>query len=176
MQDRTRITPLTDRPPPRSHVAAFADFMFGHEGRIGRMYYWLGLLATAAITGFFAGIADGVVPALDVTRYGAVAFIIGALIWMHSAVTVKRLHDRNRPGIWYFLYGLAPPGLMLWAMLLHADNQLDTASLMYVLSILGFTGVFVDLGVMRGTVGPNRFGPDPASTTAAKAEFSNQRE
>lgn len=157
----TRIKPLTDS-PTRSHVAAFVDFIFGHDGRIGRLYYWLGLMATAAITGFFAGIADGVVPALDVMRYGAVAFIIGLLIWMHSAVTVKRLHDRNRAGIWYFLHGLGPPGFLLWAILLHADNQLDTASPMYVLSMLGFTWVFVDLGLMRGTVGPNRYGPDPA--------------
>jgi uncharacterized membrane protein YhaH (DUF805 family) len=161
MQDRTRITPLPDR-LPRRHIAAFVDFMFGHDGRIGRLQYWLGLMATAAITGFFAGIADGVVPALDVMRYGAVAFIISLLIWMHSAVTIKRLHDRDRAGIWYFLHGLGPPGLMLWATLLHADNQLDMASLMYVLSLLGFAGVFVDLGLLRGMVGPNRFGPDPA--------------
>jgi uncharacterized membrane protein YhaH (DUF805 family) len=147
---------------PKSRFGAFLDLVFGHDGRVGRLHYWLGLFATTAITGFFAGIADEIVHGTgEIGRYVTFGFIIGLLIWMHSAVTVKRLHDRNRIGLWYFLHGLGPPGLMLWAIYLHADNKLDAASPMYVLSMLGLIWVFVELGLMRGSVGPNRFGPDP---------------
>jgi hypothetical protein len=31
---------------------------------------------------------------------------------------------------------------------------------MYVISLLGFAGAFIELGLMRGTAGPNRFGPE----------------
>jgi uncharacterized membrane protein YhaH (DUF805 family) len=145
----------------RRRLGTFFDFMFGHDGRIGRMYYWLGLLAMTGIIGLLAAIADELVPGTgDIGRYVAFGIIVGALIWMHSALTIKRLHDRDRAGIWYFLYGLAPPGLLLWAVYLHADKQYDAASLMYVISLLGFAGAFIELGLMRGTAGPNRFGPE----------------
>jgi uncharacterized membrane protein YhaH (DUF805 family) len=159
----------------RSRCSACVDFLFNHDGRIGRLYYWLGLAATMTVTGFFAGIADVVVPAVEIMRYTAVAFIVGLLIWMHSAVTMKRLHDRDRAGIGYFLYGLGPPGLLLWAIYLHADNRGDAASPLYVASLIGLVGVSVELGFMRGTIGANRFGPDPASTTGERnMEFNSK--
>jgi len=146
--------------PARRLIAAFVDLVFGHDGRIGRLRYWLGLMAATAIVGFAAGLADGAVPGTgDIGRYVAFVFIVGLMIWTHSAVTVKRLHDRNRSGLWYFLYGLAPPVLLLWAIYLHAEKQFDAASPMYVFAALGFFWVTIELGLMRGTAGPNRFGP-----------------
>ena len=151
---------MTD-PPASGRFRAFLDFMFGHDGRIGRMQYWLGLWASIAITAFFVLIADEVVHGTgEIGRHVTFVSIAGLLIWMHSAVTVKRLHDRDRAGIWYFLYGLGPPGTLLWAILLHADNQLEAASPMYFISLFGFTLVFIELGLMRGSDGPNRFGPE----------------
>lgn len=145
----------------QNRFRAFVDLMFSHDGRIGRLQYWVGLIATAGITAFLVGLADGVVPAREIMRYAAVAFIIGALFWMHSAVTVKRLHDRNRTGMWFFIHGVAPPGFFLWAVYMHADNKPNTASLLYALSLSGFIWALFELGLLRGTVGPNRFGADP---------------
>ena len=49
-------------------------------------------------------------------------------------VSVKRCHDRDRSG-WFLL--------------------------MYFLPVLGQIWLFVELGFLPGTSGPNRFGPDP---------------
>ena len=55
------------------------------------------------------------------------------LIWPNVASQVKRAHDRGHSG-WFVLVGLVP-----------------------FVSIL----VAIELGFLRGDVGPNRFGPDP---------------
>ena len=51
------------------------------------------------------------------------------------ALNIKRLHDRNKSA-WYI-------------------------PLFYILWIIGLVWIFVELGGMKGTEGPNRFGSDP---------------
>jgi uncharacterized membrane protein YhaH (DUF805 family) len=58
------------------------------------------------------------------------------LLWPAIAVAVKRWHDRDKPG-WWVLIVLLPLIGGLWAL--------------------------IDNGCLRGTVGPNRFGPDPVA-------------
>jgi uncharacterized membrane protein YhaH (DUF805 family) len=57
-----------------------------------------------------------------------------ATLWPGLAVGIKRCHDRDRSG-WFLLVGLIP--------------------------VLGGLWLLVELGFLRGTAGPNRFGPDP---------------
>jgi uncharacterized membrane protein YhaH (DUF805 family) len=58
-------------------------------------------------------------------------------------VSVKRLHDLNKTGWWYLFYVIPGAG-WIWS--------------------------FVELGCLRGTVGANRYGPDPSPYyTAMKA-------
>ena len=57
-----------------------------------------------------------------------------AAIWPGLAIYVKRCHDRDKSG-WWLLILLIP--------------------------YLGSLVIFVSLGLMEGTRGPNRFGPDP---------------
>ncbi len=137
--------------------------MFGHDGRIGRVSFWLGFCAMIAIVSFLGAIAeDAVAGTGDIGRYVALATILGLMIWMQSAVINKRLHDRNRSGMWYFGYGMAPPGFFLWAIYLHASGELEAASILYILAALSFTWVLIELGFVPGTAGNNRFGPEPA--------------
>jgi uncharacterized membrane protein YhaH (DUF805 family) len=56
------------------------------------------------------------------------------LLWPVIAVSVKRWHDRDRSG-WWVLILLIPVVGWLWAL--------------------------IDNGFLRGTPGPNRFGPQP---------------
>jgi len=147
-------------PPARSRFGTAVDLLFGYDGRIGRLHYWLGLMAAWAITGFFAAFAEEAVAGTgDIGRYVAFVFIVGTLIWVHSAVTVKRLHDRGRPAWWYLLYGVAPPALFIAATYFYTTNVLALASTLYVLSFAGLIWVIVELGFLRGTAGPNRYGP-----------------
>ncbi len=56
------------------------------------------------------------------------------LVWISFAITVKRWHDRDKSG-WWILIGMIP--------------------------IIGPIWQFVETGCLRGTIGSNRYGPDP---------------
>ncbi len=56
------------------------------------------------------------------------------LYWIGLAVTVKRSHDRDKSG-WWILIALIP--------------------------LIGAIWFLIEFGFLRGTPGPNRFGPDP---------------
>lgn len=61
-------------------------------------------------------------------------------IWTTIAMQVKRWHDRDKSGVW-MLIGFVPLIGSLWTL--------------------------VELMFLQGTVGPNRFGPDPKGDPAA---------
>lgn len=152
---------LTDR-PARSRFGAFLHFLFAHDGRLGRGAYWLGLMAASAASGFLAGIAEQVVPGTgDIGRYLMFAAIIGAFAWIHSAVTVKRLHDRDKSGWWYWFYGFVPPASFIAATAYSAQRVWEPASILYIVALVTLLYVLFELGFLRGTPGPNRYGPPP---------------
>jgi uncharacterized membrane protein YhaH (DUF805 family) len=67
---------------------------------------------------------------------------------------VKRLHDFGLSGWWYIV--LLPAGVGSWLVLpgsyvSHVPDAVPLTSL----------AVIVLFGCLRGTRGPNRFGPDP---------------
>jgi uncharacterized membrane protein YhaH (DUF805 family) len=149
-------------PPARSRFGTVINLLFGYDGRISRLYCWLGLLAFCAIISFFVVFADeAVVGTGDIGRYVALAFIVGIGIWMHSAVTIKRLHDRDKSAWWYLLYGIAPFGLFVAAIYLYTNGIFAPAWVLFAVSIAGLIWVTVELGFLRGTAGPNRYGPAP---------------
>lgn len=81
------------------------------------------------------------------------------------AMGIKRLHDRNKSGWW------ALPVILLPVLLNGAGRGgLVTASsamtLQWVSLALAVLGI-VELGFLRGTVGPNQFGPDPLQQKAS---------
>jgi uncharacterized membrane protein YhaH (DUF805 family) len=96
-----------------------------------------------------------------------------ALIWINTATTVKRLHDRNRSGWWavavfvisrlsYVYYGL------FFGLHFGVDISIAREMLLVMfavtLSVLQ-TWVIIELFFLIGTEGPNRFGADPTRTT-----------
>ena len=109
--------------------------LFSFKGRMCRSDYWLkGYLPLLAV-GIFS----------NVLFYGArtdvgrvTAIIIGIIMWWPGlALSVKRLHDRNRSG-WFLATMLIP-----------------LANIVFAIWIL------IEVWFLRGTVGPNRFGDDP---------------
>ena len=66
---------------------------------------------------------------------GIVSGLLGlALIYPVIALYAKRWHDRNKSG-WWSLIGLIP--------------------------IIGGIWMLIELGFLKGTAGPNSYGPDP---------------
>jgi uncharacterized membrane protein YhaH (DUF805 family) len=148
--------------PAISRVGAFIHLMFGYDGRIGRLHCFLGFLAFIAVIALLSGTAeDATIGTGDIGRYVAFIFIIFIGIWMHSAVAIKRLHDRDKSAGWYFVYGVAPFGFFIAAIALWTVRTLEAAAILFVLSFIGLIWAIVELGFLRGTIGPNRYGPDP---------------
>ncbi len=115
--------------------------LFSFQGRIPRSTWWYFILAVNGIALVLA-VVDGMIAAvMGQDRYGTsnwpncLVFLFSLLIlYPNLAVSVKRAHDRDHSG-WFILIGLIP--------------------------IIGPIWVLIEFGFLRGTVGPNQYGPDP---------------
>lgn len=167
------------------------NLLFGFSGRINRGKYWLATLVwlmiwITALTAFLiagfailgANLKDGSLPSAEDTTallhlirdYGILSLIVIAFFvvsWISVfAIGVKRLHDRDRSGWWILLFYFGP------SLLAGAQNSTDAglASLILGLGALVISiWCLVELGFLRGTVGSNRFGPNPLSGDLAVA-------
>ena len=120
------------------------------EGRIGRQQWWLGVIALLVVEwivflvlGMIFG--TGMMTTMDPANPEAAAEAMGAMslpmiivtlvfLWPVLALYAKRWHDRGKSG-WWTLIGFIP--------------------------IVGWIWLLVELGFLRGTDGPNHYGPDP---------------
>jgi uncharacterized membrane protein YhaH (DUF805 family) len=111
-----------------------ANYFFGWSGRIGRLHWWLGGLVQAVIVAVAcilfvsgAGIRN---PALIVL---GIPFVFIA-VWFGVCLSIKRLHDHDKSGFWFFIY---------------------------FIPIVGAIWQLIECGLLRGTDGDNDYGPDP---------------
>ena len=109
------------------------------------------LLVVVALAGMGLGFAADFLPF-------AFEPSVGAMMISSFAVGVKRLHDRDQSGWWIVLFYFGPG-------VASAIGQSSVSGAVYlVLSLLSFAisiWAIVVLGFLRGTRGPNRYGPDP---------------
>jgi len=134
---------------------------FGFSGRINRAKLWLVSLVNTAIVSVFAGVAYAI---------GTIGWVILGLLYIAVLVSglgivIRRLHDRNKSGWWALIFYAVPIALSLVGFgISHAIEGGVGQAINGVFSLisLGFyIWAFVELGCLRGTVGDNRFGPDP---------------
>jgi uncharacterized membrane protein YhaH (DUF805 family) len=152
----------------------FWQKMFSFEGRIGRQDFWIchlilfGISIVLGIALFSAAI--GPILALgmaseknggDVDDAAALAamaplfpmmgiFFLAqlAMLWPSLAIDVKRLHDRDQSG---------------WLVLIFVFAKF--VSWIPIIGLIPGLGSFlfwlINLGILEGTMGPNRYGPSP---------------
>ena len=91
--------------------------LFSFKGRIQRLYWWVATIAVGAVAGivttlleYFARSSGAFIPdpssgeIAPTGIFGAAITAIGlANLWINLALSVKRLHDRDRTGAWVFL-------------------------------------------------------------------------
>ena len=133
------------------------------DGRINRAKWWAGILILGlinAILGFVVFMLFGL------TLFARLLSVIIALALFYPAYAVcaKRFQDRNRPSI-TALYGLAP---LLLASLLQSFGLTGTAAELnavgWICALITWgVGLWflIELGILKGTPGPNSFGGDP---------------
>jgi uncharacterized membrane protein YhaH (DUF805 family) len=120
-------------PPPHTPGAplTWKQILFSFTGRIPRRIFWGVSLVSQAI--FYA-----LSQVLESNPDPVTAIVVIALwlpmLWIGLAITVKRWHDRDKPGWWIFII---------------------------FIPIVGAIWYFIECACLRGTEGPNQFGDDP---------------
>lgn len=121
-----------------------ANLLFGFQGRTNRAKFWLVAIALLVIEAIVLGIIGGSAAMSDdpqqaVASLGPVAGIVLVILglavtWITIAVGIKRFHDRNKSGVWI---------------------------LIIFVPVIGGLWYLIECGFLRGTPGPNDYGPDP---------------
>ena len=120
----------------------FKSLLFSFQGRIGRGPFWIGvliLIGFAIVMSIIIAVLGGgmmMSPGASPNIIGIVLYLAYMVIdiWMGLALGVKRCHDRGQSG-WWMLITLIP--------------------------IVGFFWWLINLGILAGDEGDNRFGPNP---------------
>jgi uncharacterized membrane protein YhaH (DUF805 family) len=145
----------------------WGSLFFKFSGRINRAKYWLAALIYAVIYLVLAVVGYATDQSVV---YQAINGMLNIVIFISSlAVGIKRLHDRNKSG-WYLLLFYIVPGILVTAAAVMYVTMDDATITSAVLGLAAFAiGIwaFVELGCLRGTVGPNRYGPDPIAPATA---------
>ena len=115
----------------------FKQFYLSAQGRVNRKQWWLWLvLPIIVINLVLSGIDMGIGTYDPQTGAGLLSGLFGlATIIPSILVDIKRWHDRDKSG-WWVLIVLVP--------------------------IIGWIWFIVEIGFLKGTPGPNRFGPPVA--------------
>jgi uncharacterized membrane protein YhaH (DUF805 family) len=125
------------------------DLFTSFNGRSNRQPFWLGLLVLIIISTILQFILFGIFgasmmgsgsedPTVMMQEMSKMMVPLGILLlitlWPTLALYAKRWHDRDKSGWW---------------------------SLIMLIPFIGGIWMLIELGFLRGTDGPNRFGQDP---------------
>lgn len=123
--------PIVSKPAAPLSIQAI---LFSFEGRIPRRVYWAASICVGFVFyGVIFGLEAAFGPESSLSLIGIFVMYI-PMLWISVAVQCKRWHDRDKLG-WWFLINFIPIIGPLWA--------------------------FIELGCLRGTMGPNLYGADP---------------
>jgi uncharacterized membrane protein YhaH (DUF805 family) len=141
----------------------FGYILTSTQGRIPRSQWWAGLVVLVVIgviLSLIIGWALGMM-----TTIGQVALLILQIIFIYPsyALSAKRFQDRNKPGS-LALIGIILAILVTLARIAGLSDPLNPTAVDWILNIaLLIVGIWylIELGILRGTVGENSYGPDP---------------
>jgi uncharacterized membrane protein YhaH (DUF805 family) len=124
-----------------------SNLLFSVQGRANRAKFWLVALGIVVVEVIlFAVILGGAALSGDPEQIAAAMGPVASVVilvfvviatWISIAVAVKRYHDRNKSG-WWVLIVFVP--------------------------VIGGLWYLIECGFLRGTPGPNTYGPDPLIT------------
>jgi uncharacterized membrane protein YhaH (DUF805 family) len=140
------------------------EFLFDASGRINRATYWRSLVVFGA-AGLLAGVLLLTAASLAAPLF-IVAIVVVVLPWLMwgFAIHTERLHDRDKSAWWLMVFYVVP------GVLGHLAGATGSA-FRYILALAAFAFSiwgFVEIGCLRGTPGPNRYGANPLARAVAR--------
>lgn len=130
--------------------ADWGALFFTADGRLARTPFLMGAAVLFALGALYEAVAG-------VTLHWLTGwFVYPALIYGGACVLSKRLHDRGKSGWW--------AAVILFALVAVWQPPLNPADVLLTILLLWAA---VELGVMPGEQGTNRYGPNPLRTAAA---------
>lgn len=138
----------------------WGNLFFKFSGRINRAKYWI-----AALVYFVINVVFSVIGALtESIAFQALNGMVSIVLLISAlAVGIKRLHDRDKSG-WYLVLFYIVPGILITvavAMYMTMDDATTVSTVLGLITVGIGVWAFVELGCLRGTVGANKYGPDP---------------
>ena len=131
------------------------------DGRISRTVFWTGMavIIPAEI------LAHLVAEALQGDRLSAIVDL--AFTYPEFAIGIKRAHDRDLP-VWILIIFFGGGAILDLLTVLQLTGSNDQPSVLSLFIAVPFTvllvALLIELGFRRGTIGPNRYGPDPVAS------------
>ena len=121
------------------------SLLFSFQGRINRAKFWLIHLAIFVVEAIVLSLLGGTAAIMSgdyekvIVVFGGASGAVWSIVallafWISLAVGVKRWHDRNKTG-WWMLIIFVP--------------------------VIGGLWYLIECGFLKGTTGPNSYGPDP---------------
>jgi uncharacterized membrane protein YhaH (DUF805 family) len=151
-----------------SEPRSFLSQLFSFRGRSRRANFWLTSLVVGIVY-FIVLIAGLVLDPGDFRNPSPAGIVVLLLNWFVCfafmvLASIRRLHDRDKSGHWLWLFSFLP-AVISGAGYVAAQQSPDRLVVL-ALSVVGFVLSLwggIEIGFLRGTPGPNRFGPDPAA-------------
>jgi uncharacterized membrane protein YhaH (DUF805 family) len=147
---------------------SMSQLLFSFRGRLNRKPYWMTAIAITVVVAVVLLIFWALSGEHELAAFIAVwvlfAILYIPLVWVGLAISAKRLHDRDKSAWWLLLFYAVPSILSL-----AADRMEGGGFILYLVSFAITIWAFVELACLRGTIGPNRYGPDPLPPPALPA-------
>ncbi len=164
---------------------------FSIKGRINRLLYWQ---ASALLIIFYVILFAAYFNIIDELNRGARELFSGIFLFIFIAalcyqfcIISKRLHDRNYSAWWSLFFLILPNVLILIKPITYevmveynaGNSAIEFVEkiliydyiIVWIGAIIGLSG-FAELCFRKGTVGQNKYGPDPLATPSTADEES----
>lgn len=149
------------------------ELYFIPSGRIDRSTFWLygvlllqGIWFGISLVAFILALIIGSIIFVFGIGFGLLMFVLTPIyLWNTYAIAVKRLHDRDRSAWW----------ILLWAIIsvLGAVISSVLGSVFFgVLPLIVAIWMIIELGILEGTLGANRYGERPTEPHLQGLGFS----
>jgi uncharacterized membrane protein YhaH (DUF805 family) len=139
---------------------------FSFQGRLNRAPYWQSAILAwlgATVSAFVVYTVGTLFPPLRLL----IVLPVAAGLLVVLSLFVRRLHDRGKSGWWLLVMYL--PALLFSALgTVASASAPDAGAALRALGLPFSIWMFVELGCLRGTRGPNRYGPDPLEPEMAE--------